>query len=199
MGSLVRDKVHFLIGGGTAVLILLAATTTPGVITATWWRAGMGLAAAATCCGVLGYILPLIIGHSLITGEIEAIDHYEMAQSGSTTYRSTATIYVRVVNRGHATSLLRWRVSAKDKYGNDVKCEAPYTQSILPKRSGPPFRTIHDLENAALKTGEGAEVAIGLAIEGSTRAVDMATLRVSFVDAWGKRYAIKPIPRLEVN
>jgi hypothetical protein len=136
---------------------------------------------------------------SRITGVIERVEHREMASIGPDQYRSAATVYVRLKNLGAPTSLFGWGVTAKDKYGNDMEIKPPYSQNLMPARSGPPFRTIHDLQNSPLETGVGAEIPIGLEIEGSTQSIDPSTLRVSFDDVWKKKYVIGPIDGLQIT
>lgn len=114
-----------------------------------------------------------------------------MAQTGEHSYIAEVQIYVRLVNQGAPSSLFDWTASARDKYGNDVEVLQLFTPSVMAAGEAP-FRSIEELKANPLQTGVGAVVPIGLRLDGSARALDAATLEVSFRDAWGKRFAIQP-------
>jgi hypothetical protein len=135
-----------------------------------------------------------------IKGEIEEIDQLGLASTDSDGYYlANCWLWMHLVNAGASTTLHRWRVRARDKFGNEVKCSEPYSQATMPNRSGPPALSIHNLQNRPLETGGGAEVVICVQFSCSPMSIDRASLCVSFADVWDNEYAISASENMKVG
>lgn len=133
-----------------------------------------------------------------VTGEIELVQAIGWRFESAITSTSF-TVWMRIVNGRDPSSLLRWQIQVKDHGGADVDCPVPYNQDMMPMRSGPPFASLHDLQNGMLETGRSAEVVIGFQLKRSIDSLDMETLRVSFSDSWNNRFSIGPMENMEIK